>query len=236
MSSVQAQRRHPNVVFCSITPYGHNAPPELRNAKSINVFHSSGWGYHTPSHPDPAKPPLKVPAASWPITRPGWMRRYVWRRRWSGICIPDKASSSTSHNRRCSCRAPTASWAGTSPVRSRRTTPAAITTSWARPRFSPAQTGSSTCTWPAATTGPASRNLSATRTGATISTTTGWSFPSRRTRWRRFSADTRHGCAACRKKPRPKRPSGWGYLWFPSTVPRICSVRRSIVIVASSER
>ena len=55
------QRRHPNVVFCSITPYGHGAPPELQHAKSLNVFHSSGWGYHTPTDADPAKPPLKGP-------------------------------------------------------------------------------------------------------------------------------------------------------------------------------
>ena len=47
-------RRHPGVVFCSITPYGQGAPPELQNAKSLNVFHGSGWGYHTPSHADPA--------------------------------------------------------------------------------------------------------------------------------------------------------------------------------------
>jgi crotonobetainyl-CoA:carnitine CoA-transferase CaiB-like acyl-CoA transferase len=53
--------RHPAVVFCSITPYGRQAPREFQNAKSINVFNSSGWGYHTPSHPDPAKPPLKGP-------------------------------------------------------------------------------------------------------------------------------------------------------------------------------
>jgi crotonobetainyl-CoA:carnitine CoA-transferase CaiB-like acyl-CoA transferase len=53
--------RHPAVVFCSITPYGSAAPPEFQNAKSLNVFHGSGWGYHTPSHPDTAKPPLKGP-------------------------------------------------------------------------------------------------------------------------------------------------------------------------------
>jgi crotonobetainyl-CoA:carnitine CoA-transferase CaiB-like acyl-CoA transferase len=53
--------RHPAVVYCSITPYGSAAPPEFQNAKSLNVFHSSGWGYHTPSHPDTAKPPLKGP-------------------------------------------------------------------------------------------------------------------------------------------------------------------------------
>ncbi len=53
--------RHPSVVFCSVTPYGIAAPPELHNAKSLNVFQSSGWGFHTPSHADPAKPPLKGP-------------------------------------------------------------------------------------------------------------------------------------------------------------------------------
>ncbi|WAJ42571.1 CoA transferase [Mycobacterium sp. Aquia_216] len=53
--------RYPNVVFCSITPFGQGAPAEYQNAKSINVFHASGWGYHTPSHPDPAKPPLQGP-------------------------------------------------------------------------------------------------------------------------------------------------------------------------------
>jgi crotonobetainyl-CoA:carnitine CoA-transferase CaiB-like acyl-CoA transferase len=54
-------QRHPDVVFCSITPFGQDAPAEFGNAKSLNVFHASGWGYHTPSHPDPAKPPLQGP-------------------------------------------------------------------------------------------------------------------------------------------------------------------------------
>ncbi len=53
--------RHPDVVFCSITPFGQDAVAEYANAKSINVFHASGWGYHTPSHPDPSKPPLQGP-------------------------------------------------------------------------------------------------------------------------------------------------------------------------------
>ena len=61
LSATEIPGRHPAVVFCSITPYGGQAPPEFQNAKSINVFHSSGWGYHTPSHADPAKPPLKGP-------------------------------------------------------------------------------------------------------------------------------------------------------------------------------
>ena len=53
--------QHPRVVFCAITPFGREAAAEFANAKSINVFHASGWGYHTPSHADPAKPPLQGP-------------------------------------------------------------------------------------------------------------------------------------------------------------------------------
>lgn len=52
---------HPHLVVCSITPFGASAPPELQNSKSINIFQAGGWGQHTPSHPDPAKPPLKGP-------------------------------------------------------------------------------------------------------------------------------------------------------------------------------
>jgi crotonobetainyl-CoA:carnitine CoA-transferase CaiB-like acyl-CoA transferase len=54
-------RQHPSVVFCSVTPFGQGAAAEYANAKSINVFHASGWGYHTPSHPDVGKPPLQGP-------------------------------------------------------------------------------------------------------------------------------------------------------------------------------
>lgn len=56
--SADRSARHPSVVFCSITPYGQG---EFQNARSINVFHASGWGYHTPSHPDPSRPPLQGP-------------------------------------------------------------------------------------------------------------------------------------------------------------------------------
>ncbi|WP_445160421.1 CaiB/BaiF CoA transferase family protein [Mycobacterium sp. Dal123C01] len=54
-------QQHASVVFCSVTPFGQGAAAEYANAKSINVFHASGWGYHTPSHPDPSKPPLQGP-------------------------------------------------------------------------------------------------------------------------------------------------------------------------------
>ena len=54
----EAERKHSSVVFCSITPYGQGAPVETRRDKSLNVFHASGWGYHTPTEADPDKPPL----------------------------------------------------------------------------------------------------------------------------------------------------------------------------------
>ena len=43
--------RHPDLVFCSITPFGEGAPPGMQNAKSINVFHSSGWACTRPASP-----------------------------------------------------------------------------------------------------------------------------------------------------------------------------------------
>lgn len=49
------------LVLCSITPYGQSAPEDRVHAEDLNVFHSSGWGYHTPSAPDESKPPLKGP-------------------------------------------------------------------------------------------------------------------------------------------------------------------------------
>jgi crotonobetainyl-CoA:carnitine CoA-transferase CaiB-like acyl-CoA transferase len=60
-SSKELASRHPDVVFCSVTPFGHDAPTEWRNTRSLNLYHASGWGYHTPSHADPALPPLKGP-------------------------------------------------------------------------------------------------------------------------------------------------------------------------------
>jgi crotonobetainyl-CoA:carnitine CoA-transferase CaiB-like acyl-CoA transferase len=53
------EQRHSSVVFCSITPFGAGAPQGWETAKSLNVFHTGGWGYHTPTAADPARPPLK---------------------------------------------------------------------------------------------------------------------------------------------------------------------------------
>ena len=65
------------------------------NAKSINVFHASGWGYHTPSHADPGKPPLKGRAGSWSTTRPGWMPRCASRGTVTAAAHRPRSSSST---------------------------------------------------------------------------------------------------------------------------------------------
>ena len=46
----------PRLVACAITPYGFD---DDSVAEDLNVFHSSGWGYHTPSGADNSRPPLK---------------------------------------------------------------------------------------------------------------------------------------------------------------------------------
>jgi crotonobetainyl-CoA:carnitine CoA-transferase CaiB-like acyl-CoA transferase len=57
LSEMQAQR--PTLIVCGITAYGQSPPDERRHAHDLNVFHMSGWGYHTPSAPDTSLPPLK---------------------------------------------------------------------------------------------------------------------------------------------------------------------------------
>jgi crotonobetainyl-CoA:carnitine CoA-transferase CaiB-like acyl-CoA transferase len=59
LSPATLARHYPELVCCLITPFGYDAPAEWAVAKSLNVFHASGWGYHTPSHADPTQPPLK---------------------------------------------------------------------------------------------------------------------------------------------------------------------------------
>ncbi|KUI43861.1 CoA-transferase [Mycobacterium sp. IS-1590] len=61
LTAAEVARRHPHVVCCAVTPFGRTASSTLDNALSLNVFHASGWGYHTPSHADPDRPPLKGP-------------------------------------------------------------------------------------------------------------------------------------------------------------------------------
>ena len=51
--------RYPRLIVCAITPFGYDAPATMRKAYGLNVFHSSGWGYHSPSEPDLNRAPLK---------------------------------------------------------------------------------------------------------------------------------------------------------------------------------
>jgi crotonobetainyl-CoA:carnitine CoA-transferase CaiB-like acyl-CoA transferase len=51
--------QHPQLVLCSITAHGQSPPQDRTHAEDLNVFHSSGWGYHTPSAADEEQPPLK---------------------------------------------------------------------------------------------------------------------------------------------------------------------------------
>jgi len=50
--------RWPQLVLCSITAFGASPPEDRLHAEDLNVFHSSGWGYHTPSGGDENRPPL----------------------------------------------------------------------------------------------------------------------------------------------------------------------------------
>jgi crotonobetainyl-CoA:carnitine CoA-transferase CaiB-like acyl-CoA transferase len=61
LSPEAAERDHPGLVVCSITPFGFDAAEDLQSAESLNVLHASGWGYHTPPPPDGKRPPLKGP-------------------------------------------------------------------------------------------------------------------------------------------------------------------------------
>lgn len=63
--------RHPKLIICSITPYGLAPPQERRHAVDLNVFHASGWGYHTPTGVDPARPPLNGPGRFLPSYEAG---------------------------------------------------------------------------------------------------------------------------------------------------------------------
>lgn len=49
----------PGLVLTSITAFGQEPPPERQHAQDLTVFHSSGWGYHTPSGAGEEQPPLK---------------------------------------------------------------------------------------------------------------------------------------------------------------------------------
>lgn len=56
-----AERDLPALALCSITPFGQNPPDDRKHAEDLTVFHSSGWGYHTPGVGFEDRPPLKGP-------------------------------------------------------------------------------------------------------------------------------------------------------------------------------
>lgn len=51
--------QHPELVLCSITPFGRFPSAERQHAQDLTVFQNSGWGYHTPSGAKEEQPPLK---------------------------------------------------------------------------------------------------------------------------------------------------------------------------------
>jgi crotonobetainyl-CoA:carnitine CoA-transferase CaiB-like acyl-CoA transferase len=53
------QLTHPGLIMCSITNFGLDPPEDRLHSEDLNVFHSTGWGYHTPTGADPLLPPLK---------------------------------------------------------------------------------------------------------------------------------------------------------------------------------
>jgi crotonobetainyl-CoA:carnitine CoA-transferase CaiB-like acyl-CoA transferase len=62
---------HPQLVLCAITPYGQSPPEGRMHAEDLNVFHSSGWGYHTPSAATNNLPPLNGPGRFLPSYESG---------------------------------------------------------------------------------------------------------------------------------------------------------------------
>jgi crotonobetainyl-CoA:carnitine CoA-transferase CaiB-like acyl-CoA transferase len=56
------QDDRPGLVLCSITAFGQSPLDDRQHAEDLTVFHSSGWGYHTPGGGDDTKPPLNGPS------------------------------------------------------------------------------------------------------------------------------------------------------------------------------
>ena len=53
------QTSHPQLVVCSITGFGHPENGAFIPTEDLNIFHSSGWGFHTPSAAEEGRSPLK---------------------------------------------------------------------------------------------------------------------------------------------------------------------------------
>jgi crotonobetainyl-CoA:carnitine CoA-transferase CaiB-like acyl-CoA transferase len=63
--------RYPELIVCTITPFGQTAPADRAHAEDLTVLHASGWGYHTPSNADAGRPPLKGPGRFLPSYEAG---------------------------------------------------------------------------------------------------------------------------------------------------------------------
>lgn len=55
------EARHPALLLCAISAYGQSPGEDRQHAEDLNVFHSSGWGYHTPTGAADTQTPLKGP-------------------------------------------------------------------------------------------------------------------------------------------------------------------------------
>ena len=58
LSAEALHQTHPTLVVCSISNFGLTPAEDRLHAEDLNVFHSSGWGYHTPTGADSSLPPL----------------------------------------------------------------------------------------------------------------------------------------------------------------------------------
>lgn len=58
LDAERVRSTYPQLVFCTITPFGASPPEERQYAEDLTVFHASGWGFHTPSGASAGRPPL----------------------------------------------------------------------------------------------------------------------------------------------------------------------------------
>ena len=68
-AAVQATR--PGLVLCAITPFGQAPLADRLHAEDLNLFHASGWGYHTPGGGHESQPPLSGPGRFLPSYEAG---------------------------------------------------------------------------------------------------------------------------------------------------------------------
>ncbi len=103
-------------------------PPSSKTPRASTCSTPAAGDITLPAMPTPPSRRCRGPADSSPTTKRVWRRRCALRRRCSGVCIAARANSSIFRSMPCWCHAPTASWADSSPARSRPKATAAITT------------------------------------------------------------------------------------------------------------